>query len=282
MKALTCAALLWALGGAAAWALPASEPVPGGIAVIHVAPAGEPAPKAWLGEHRVLIAADETGWSAVVGIALDTAPGSQTLRVQAASGAARSLQFEVKDKAYATQSLTVEPRQVNPLPQDMKRINSDTARVHAALATFSESDNVPLALAAPIGGARSDSFGMRRIFNGEARRPHSGMDIPAATGTVVHAPAAGTVLDTGDFFFNGNTILIDHGDGLVTVYCHLSRIDVTRGEAVAAGARIGLVGATGRVTGPHLHFGVSLNGALVDPALFLPPQAAADSTPSAQ
>ncbi|VAW79063.1 Peptidase, M23/M37 family, partial [hydrothermal vent metagenome] len=128
-------------------------------------------------------------------------------------------------------------------------------------------DNLRFVL--PVHGPVSSPFGLRRYFNEQPRKPHSGLDLAAAEGTPIRAPAAGHISGTGDYFFNGNTVFIDHGQGLVTMYCHMSRIDVKPGQQVAAGETIGAVGQTGRVTGPHLHWGVSLNDARINPMLFL-------------
>ena len=252
-------------------ALPRDTRVPGGIAVIDIAD-GEAGPGAvYFGEYRAPVVRTATGWKAIVGIPLATEPGPQTLKVLApASGdPTREISFTVAPKAYATQKLTVEPRKADPLPEDMKRIDEESARTERALATYSEEFTPTWAWAPPVPGKQSDSYGKRRVFNDIPRKPHSGMDIAAPTGTPIRSPAAGRVVETGDFFFNGNTVFVDHGQGVLTLYCHLSRIDVKPGDLVKEGQVLGLVGATGRVTGPHLHWGVSINRAMVDPALLL-------------
>lgn len=260
----------------AAVVLPKESRVPGGIALVPV-PGGDIAPTVIFNAYRVAVVRKDDQWIAVVGIPLAEKPGELKVKVSTPSGTTE-VPFRIKDKSYRTQHITVKnQRHVDPNPTDLKRIAGETKRSDAALSKFTPTAAPSLQLLSPVEGVRSDSYGSRRVFNGQPRNPHSGMDIAAPKGTPIRSPAAGTVVEAGDFFFNGNTLYIDHGDGLVTMYCHLDTIKVKLGDRVAPGDVIGTVGATGRVTGPHLHWGVALNRAMVDPALFLDVGATAPS-----
>ena len=253
---------------AGAIAFPKESRVPGGIALVPV-PGGEIAPTVQFNAYRVAVVRRDDQWVAVVGIPLAEKPGELKLKVSTPEGTTE-VPFRISDKSYRTQHLTIkDKRKVEPKPEDLKRISSESKRSDAALSKFTATGTPALQLISPVEGVKSDSYGSRRVFNGQPRNPHSGMDIAAPTGTPIRSPAAGVVVEAGDFFFNGNTLYIDHGDGLVTMYCHLDTIKVKPGDRLEQGQLIGTVGATGRVTGPHLHWGVALNRAMVDPALFI-------------
>ncbi len=260
---------LFLLGAmAAASALPRHAPVPGGVAVVDVGAADEPAPTARWGEQALAVVQHKGRWWVLFGIPLDALPGELDFRVFQGSTATNRV-VRIEPKQYPEQRLTIkDKRKVEPNADDLARIERERAVTEAVKRRFSP--NVPeTALVQPSAGPLSSRFGLRRVFNGQPRNPHAGLDVAAATGTAVHAPADAVVANTGDYFFNGNTVFLDHGQGLITAYMHLSRIDVAPGQAVRRGERIGAVGSTGRVTGPHLHWAVILNDTPVDPELFL-------------
>jgi murein DD-endopeptidase MepM/ murein hydrolase activator NlpD len=271
-------ALLLALPALAApaWArtveagrLPRIAAVPGGVARLDLGPAPD-APRATVDGRRALVVRDGANWVALVGIGLQ-APAGTAVPVQVTDAAgSRELAVRVQPKQYATQQLKVAPKHVQLSADDLARHEREREHLRQVLQHWSEGPPATLRLRTPAPGRRSSSFGLRRVFNGEARNPHNGMDIAAPTGTRVAVAAGGEVIDTGDYFFNGNTVIVDHGQGFLTLYCHLDSIGTAAGARLAAGEAIGTVGATGRVTGPHLHFSVYLNATAVDPALFLP------------
>jgi murein DD-endopeptidase MepM/ murein hydrolase activator NlpD len=275
------AALTLSLLGTRAVALdiPGTAAVPGGVALVEL-PGSDPPSRVSFNGKRVMVLPNGSSYAALVGLPLGLKPGTHQLVVQSASGEKLRHDFKVADKAYETQHITIKnKRMVNPEKRDLERISRERHRIRRALATWNESTPETLRFRLPVDGPLSSPFGLRRFFNQQPRKPHSGLDIAAEEGTPIKAPAAGRVVDTGSFFFNGNTVFLDHGQGLVTMYCHLSHIDVKPGQEVQTGETIGAVGKTGRVTGAHLHWGVSLNDARVDPTLFLDPPLAAANEP---
>jgi len=257
--------------GADAFVAPRVAAVPGGVITFKLAGAPDKLPTVAFNGRPVMVVRQNDMWLAIVGIGLSIEPGEYHIDVLQLGGGEQKLPFKVIPKNYATQQLKVPPSQVNLSPEDEARVKRETEKYRAALDAFTTGAPSTLRLDPPVPGRRSSSFGLRRMFNGESRNPHSGMDIAAPTGTPIKAPLAGRVTDVGQYFFNGGNVIIDHGQGLATMYCHLSKIHVEVGQELKRGEVLGEVGATGRVTGPHLHWGVSLNGAMVDPALFLPP-----------
>jgi murein DD-endopeptidase MepM/ murein hydrolase activator NlpD len=254
-----------------AWAstIPRTSAVPGGVARIRLGASEQP-PRVRLGGERVLVLREGGDWVAFVGIALATKPGSK-VQVQAehAGGSYEQFEIDVMRKAYASQRLKVSPDKVDLSAEHLARYERERAHLDDVLRTFTDSPPATLAMLQPAPGRRSGTFGLQRYFNGQARNRHAGTDIAAPAGTPVVAASSGRVIDTGDYFFPGRTIVLDHGQGFLSLYAHLSSIDTTVAEAVNAGSPIGKVGATGRVTGPHLHFSVYLNAVAVDPAFFL-------------
>jgi len=230
-------------------------------------------PQAYLEGRRLMVRREKGEWIALAGIPL-SAKARSTLPVEIDYGGGRRVvrKLPIVDWKYRTQHLSVPADQADLPPEQFARYQEERVRFAQVLSTFSEASPADLALLQPVAGPRSGSFGSRRIINGMPRSPHGGLDIAAPEGTPIVAAAAGRVLDVGEYLFLGRTIVLDHGQGLLTLYSHLSAVDTAAGETVAAGAPIGKVGATGRATGPHLHFSVYLNATSVDPVIFLRPE----------
>lgn len=255
---------------AMAQTLPAHNAIPGGVAVLKIE-ADAQASAAWFNNKRVMLVQHSGAQYAIVGLPLSTKAGQHRVKYQTTGKQTAFISFQVHDKQYETQHIEIkDKRKVTPNKQDLQRIGKERDIIRGALGTWTHQTQVALNFDLPVEGRFSSPFGLRRFFNGQPRNPHSGLDIAAPEGTPIRAPAPGRVITTGDYFFNGNTVFIDHGQGLITMFCHLHEIHVKADQIVERGQVIGTVGKTGRVTGAHLHWSVSLNDARVEPRLFLP------------
>src|SRR5690606_8414144 len=246
------------------------KPVPGGVAVVPLGES-ESAPVVEYAGKRLLVMKDsDQQWVALAGIDLKTKPGSKSLAVTV-TGQRRSVAFDVGSKRYKEQHIKLKNKSyVNPDPAQQARFAREYKAQINAYNNFRADLPSNVMLDRPVDGGRlSSPFGLRRFFNGEERNPHSGLDFAVPKGTPVKAPADGVVTIVDDYFFNGKTVFLDHGQGLITMYCHLSEADVQVGQVVKRGEVIAKVGSTGRATGPHLHWNVSMNGNRIDPAIFI-------------
>jgi murein DD-endopeptidase MepM/ murein hydrolase activator NlpD len=263
--------ILFALPVLAHASLPESSNVPGGVAVVPLCSVSvcDHAPQTWLGDQPVLVTADHDKWYAVVGLSLDTTPGAHELRVKIGD-AMKAQEFVVNTKVYPEQRITLKDKsKIELSPADLARAEREIAAIMKLKHHWRAAPDTDLAFMLPAQGELTGRFGVRRFFNDEPRAPHSGLDVVVKRGTPIGASAQGKVLAVGDYFFNGKTVFVDHGNGLITLYCHLDRINVQSGETVRKGQQLGLSGMTGRASGPHLHWSVVLNGVMVDPELFI-------------
>lgn len=249
---------------------PQEARIPGGIAILEIPQRSESPPHVFFNNQRVYTVKKEGRWMAWVGIPLNQKLGKAEAFWRTREGDL-PLTFNVADKAYPQQSLKVAPGQVNLSAEDLARVRREAPELSGAMNNF-RPVILPLpALVKPLEGRHSSPFGFRRVFNGEARNPHSGLDLAAPQGTPIKAALPGRITAQNHYFFNGKTVVIDHGQGLTSMYCHLSAFaNLKVGDEVEVGQFIGEVGTTGRSTGPHLHWTMSLNAARVDPELFLP------------
>lgn len=204
----------------------------------------------------------------LVPVHMDTPPGILSVTLRQAQGSEQDWAIDVQAHSYREERLQIaNQRFVEPAPEDIERYTREAAMQREVYQSYSDLQRLPFPMQLPTSGRRSSEFGVRRFYNDQPRSPHSGLDLASATGTPIVAPAAGTVALTGDFFFSGKLVMIDHGAGIISMLGHMSEILVHQGQQVALGETIGKVGATGRATGPHVHWTLSVAGVRVDPEL---------------
>ena len=250
---------------------PAINAVPGGVAVVNLLSSFTEKDKVLFGKKRLLTRKTNDGWQALIGLPLKIKPGIHKIKIITPQGKKHYQEFSVHNKEYETRHITIKnKRMVSPKKEDIQRHYKEKPLILAALKKWTENNQVETQFTLPVDGRFSSIFGLKRIYNNQKRiRRHTGLDIAAPQGTIITSPAKGKVIRTGNYFFTGNTVFIDHGQGLITMYSHLNKIYVKAGQQLKQGEEMGTVGMTGRVSGPHLHWVVSLNNTKIDPKLFI-------------
>ncbi len=263
--------------------LPQHDPVPGGVVVVELGEVDQEAadqerPEVRYRDRDALVVREGEQWVALLGVPLSAETGERRFTVRHADGSEETHSFEVGTRDYGESRITIDDeRMVTPDEEDLERIAEDRKEINAAIAYRSDRNPTPLSFELPIRDVETSAFGMQRYINDQRRNPHSGLDIRGAEGTPIHAPAPGEVIETGDYYFNGKTVFLDHGQGLISMFAHMSEISVAVGDSLETGDLVGKAGATGRVTGPHLHWTVALNGVIVNPRLFVADESPLDA-----
>ena len=243
---------------------------PGELVVVTLSFAAPPAKVrvSAFGKQWPVFATGDAEQRALIGIDVNQKPGRYELAVDATlpSGPSREARpLIVQPKTFATRTLRVAPDFVDPPAALSERIASDARRIRDAYAHSAAERLWQSAFVRPVPQVESSGFGRRSVYNGKPRSPHTGTDFASPAGTPIKAPNSGRILVADDLYFTGMTVIIDHGLGLISTLAHLSAIDVHEGDRIEAGQVIGRVGATGRVTGPHLHWALRVSGSAVDP-----------------
>lgn len=249
--------------------LPENHAVNGGLTIIPVDIKRQPS--VYFGQEKIAVVASNNNnqWLLIVGIPLDnTQSVLQLTMTQPMKG---SIPFHVSDKFYATQHIKLgDNRKADPYEQDRQRISQEAKEMAEIYAVFTPTNPFRQAFHAPAHGPVSSLFGLKRVYNNHPQAPHSGLDIAAPENSAVNVAAKGKVTAIRDYFFTGNTVIVDHGMGVFSLYAHLKEIKVKEGQDLKQGDEVGTVGQTGRATGPHLHWSMIVNQTLVDPLLFVP------------
>ena len=248
------------------------NPVPGGVAIVDLGSTEDPLPRTRFGAKKVLVIKQDGQWKGLVGLSLKTLPGNYIVSYQTDNdkGSSKEASIKVAPKSYPEQRIKMKQKKyVSPGKEQLSRIKREKTHMGKLFKIWREAD-VSVELSWPVVGPLSSPFGLRRFFNDQPRNPHSGIDIAAPEGTDIVMPSDGIIIDTGNYYFNGKTVFVDHGQGMISMFNHMSKIAAKTGDKLQRGDKIGEIGSTGRVTGPHLHWSLSLNEARVDPMLFLP------------